>query len=138
MLNKEKENSERKPRPLAHLAIYAKVLKIFHKLPKGKILDVPAGEGALSLELLEKDYEVSACDLYPQIFCLDEVEIKQGNLDCKLPYANGSFDYVVCIEGLEHIENPSNAINQFCRVLKNGGYLVISVPNIMNIEERLK
>ena len=39
---------------------------------------------------------------------------------------------------MEHIENPSNAIREFARLLKNGGTLIISVPNIMNIEERLK
>jgi SAM-dependent methyltransferase len=39
---------------------------------------------------------------------------------------------------LEHIENPANAIREFARVVKPSGQLIISVPNIMNIEERLK
>jgi len=44
----------------------------------------------------------------------------------------------VCVEGLEHIANPSNAVSEFSRLLRSSGRLVISVPNIMNIEERLK
>jgi ubiquinone/menaquinone biosynthesis C-methylase UbiE len=105
---------------------------------RGKILDVPAGEGALALRLQNLGFEVFCCDLYTEIFKLSNTEIKRGNLDEKLPYEDNSFDYVVCVEGLEHIENPANAIREFARLLKNGGTLIVSVPNIMNIEERLK
>jgi len=66
------------------------------------------------------------------------VDIHQGNLDGELPFGNQSFDYVTCLEGLEHIENPQQAMREFARVLKPGGHLFVSVPNILNIEERLK
>jgi ubiquinone/menaquinone biosynthesis C-methylase UbiE len=56
----------------------------------------------------------------------------------KLPYEDSSFDYITCIEGLEHIENPQQAIREFSRVLKAGGHLIVSIPNILNIEERCK
>ena len=59
-------------------------------------------------------------------------------MDAKLPYEDEFFDNIVCIEGLEHIENPANAIREFARMLKKDGSLIVSVPNIMNIEERLK
>ena len=105
---------------------------------RGRLLDVPAGHGALAVRLQQVGYEVYGCDLYPQIFDAKEIEIKAGNLDATLPYDDASFECVVCIEGLEHIENPANAIREFARLLKPGGTLVVSVPNIMNIEERLK
>jgi len=66
------------------------------------------------------------------------VEIRQGDLSTSLPYADAEFDYVTCIEGLEHIENPQQAIREFARVLKPGGHLVVSTPNILNVEERMK
>jgi SAM-dependent methyltransferase len=55
-----------------------------------------------------------------------------------LPYPDKAFDYVACVEGLEHIENPQQAVREFKRVLRPGGHLITSVPNMLNIEERLK
>ena len=104
----------------------------------GRLLDVPAGHGALAVRLQGLGYEVFGCDLYPQIFDVKDIEIKAGDLDARLPYDDATFECVVCIEGLEHIENPANAIREFSRLLRPSGTLVVSVPNIMNIEERLK
>lgn len=126
------------PTALAHFAIYETVESILRDTPRGSLLDVPSGEGALAKRLIELGFEVSCCDLYPQIFKLESVENRQGNLDSRLPYEDSLFDYVVCIEGLEHIENPANAMREFSRLLKPDGTLIVSVPNIMNIEERLK
>src|ERR1041385_6660665 len=126
------------PAPLAHQAIYDTVVRILADLPRGALLDVPAGEGALAGRLIDAGFEVRCCDLYPEIFRLDGVDIHHGNLDADLPFGDRSFDYVTCLEGLEHIENPQQAMREFARVLKPGGHLIVSVPNILNIEERLK
>ena len=126
------------PAPLAHEAIHDTVVGILKELPRGALLDVPAGEGALAARLIDAGFDVRCCDLYPEIFRLDGVEIDQGNLDAELPFGNQSFAYVTCLEGLEHIENPQQAMREFARVLKPGGHLIVSVPNILNIEERLK
>ena len=126
------------PTPLAHEAIHDTVVDILKGLPRGALLDVPAGEGALAARLIDAGFEVRCCDLYPEIFRLDGVDIDQGNLDAELPFIDDSFDYVTCLEGLEHIENPQQAMREFARVLKSGGHLIVSVPNILNIEERLK
>lgn len=125
------------PQALAHEAIYDTVESILNS-SHGRLLDVPAGEGALALRLKNLGFEVECCDLYPELFKLFDIEIRSGNLDTRLPYDDGIFDCVVCVEGLEHIENPSNAISEFSRLLKTGGQLIVSVPNIMNIEERFK
>jgi ubiquinone/menaquinone biosynthesis C-methylase UbiE len=126
------------PSALAHEAIHETAEKILQTAERGKVLDIPAGEGALALRLKNLGFEVFCCDLYTEFFKLPDTEIKQGNLDERLPYEDEFFDYVVCVEGLEHIENPANAIREFARILKPNGSLIVSVPNIMNIEERLK
>src|SRR5437762_6636157 len=131
-------NTGRQPMPLAHEAIHDTVVGILKDLPRGALLDVPAGEGALATRLIDAGFDVRCCDLYPEIFRLDGVEIHQGNLDAELPFSDRSFDYVTCLEGLEHIENPQQAMREFARVLKDAGHLIVSVPNILNIEERLK
>lgn len=123
---------------LAHEAIHTTVADILGAQPRSTLLDVPAGEGALASRLLSLGFEVRCCDLHPEIFCLPEVEIKQGNLSHSLPYPDASFDYIVCIEGLEHIENPHQAIREFSRLIRRRGQVIISVPNILNIEERIK
>ena len=126
------------PAPLAHQAIHDTVVNILDNQPRGALLDVPAGEGALAARLIDAGFDVRCCDLYPEIFRLDGVDIHRGNLDAELPFADRSFDYVTCLEGLEHIENPQQAMREFARVLKPGGHVIVSVPNILNIEERLK
>ena len=126
------------PAPLAHEAIHDTVVGMLEPLPRGALLDVPAGEGALAARLIDAGFDVRCCDLYPEIFRLEGVDINQGNLDAELPFGDRSFDYVTCLEGLEHIENPQQAMREFARVLKPGGHLIVSVPNILNIEERLK
>lgn len=136
-MNKEiTENSE--PKAMGHYAIYDRVGKILKSENGGKLLDVPAGEGALAVRLQRMGFDVFCCDLYPQIFRVPDLQVTGGNLDEKLPYRDDSFDFVVCVEGLEHIENPANAVREFKRVLKTNGKLIVSVPNILNIEERLK
>jgi ubiquinone/menaquinone biosynthesis C-methylase UbiE len=124
--------------PLAHEAIHDTVVGILEKEPRGPLLDVPAGEGALAARLSAAGFEVSCCDLYPEIFRLNNVSIRQGDLNGELPFDDRSFDYVTCLEGLEHIENPQQAIREFARLLRPGGKVIVSVPNILNIEERLK
>ena len=46
----------------------------------------------------------------------------------RLPFANDSFDYVICSEVLEHIPDDRKAVAEMTRVLKPEGTLVISVP----------
>jgi ubiquinone/menaquinone biosynthesis C-methylase UbiE len=124
--------------PLAHQAIHDKVAGILEPEPRGQLLDVPAGEGALAERLLTAGFEVTCCDLYPEIFRLSGVRITQGDLNGELPFTDQSFDYLTCLEGLEHIENPQQAIREFARMLRPGGTVIVSIPNILNIEERFK
>lgn len=124
--------------PIARLEIHETVARILDPFPRGKLLDVPAGEGALSARLSKAGFSVQACDLYPEIFRVPEIEVRRGDLSGVLPYHDAEFQYITCLEGLEHIENPHQAIREFARLLAPGGQLVISVPNILNIEERIK
>jgi ubiquinone/menaquinone biosynthesis C-methylase UbiE len=131
-------SAKREAAPIAHEAVHDRVVELLEKRPRGKLLDVPAGEGALALRLRGAGFDVHCCDLYPEIFRAPGIEVKRGDLSAKLPYEDAAFDYVTCLEGLEHIENPHQAVREFRRVLKPGGHLVVSTPNILNIEERVK
>jgi SAM-dependent methyltransferase len=126
------------PTAMAREGAHETVANILRDSTRGRLLDVPTGHGALAVRLQQLGFEVFGCDLYPKIFDAKNIEIKAGDLDGRLPYDDQTFNCVVCIEGLEHIENPANAIREFSRLLQPAGDLVVSVPNIMNIEERLK
>lgn len=129
---------ERGPQAMSRPGLHDTVLRILEPLPRGRILDCPAGEGALAERLVAAGFDVRCSDLYAELFRLDGVEIKPGDLSGTLPYGAETFDYITSLDGLEHIDSPPQAFREYRRMLKPGGHLIISVPNIMNIEERLK
>lgn len=51
-------------------------------------------------------------------------DVNQG-----LPYLDGSLDVLVCLEVLEHLDNPSRFFLEARRVLQRVGMLILSVPN---------
>jgi ubiquinone/menaquinone biosynthesis C-methylase UbiE len=61
-------------------------------------------------DALSKDYLVSIADIN------------------KLPFADASFDCIICSEVLEHIPDHKNAIKELDRILKPQGTLAVSVP----------
>ena len=128
----------RGPEAISRPGLHETVLDILKGLPRGLVLDCPTGEGALAEDLVKEGFDLRCCDLYPELFRLDGVDIKRGDLSGTLPYSGGAFDYIVSLDGLEHIDSPPQAFREYKRLLKPGGHLIISVPNIMNIEERLK
>jgi len=56
-----------------------------------------------------------------------EFDLNSGE---KLPYADGVFDVVVCIESLEHLYPTDFALEEIRRVLKPGGTAIIDVPRL--------
>ncbi len=127
-----------KPGILARDEIHQWVIRALSEEPRGILLDAPAGTGALALRLVEMGYSVSCLDINPASFQAQGLEFKACDLSLPLPYLSESFDYVTCLEGLEHLENPFNAIREFHRILKSGGRIYLSVPNYLNIERRMR
>lgn len=67
-----------------------------------------------------------------KIWKLDKkLDFKVGNIE-KLPYKDDFFDYIICSEVLEHVENPEKVISEFERVLKSNGTILLTTPNILN------
>src|SRR3990172_4251219 len=55
-----------------------------------------------------------------------------------LPFRSRTFDAVNLVEVIEHIENQPRLIREICRVLKPGGRVLISTPNILNVFSRIR
>ncbi len=117
--------------------IHERVLEIVEKLPRGKVLDIPCGQGALALQLMKRGFEVHCGDLDPGLFKLKSANNLVLDLNHFLPYKDMTFDCVTCVEGIEHLENPHLLIREIGRVIKPGGFVVITTPNIMNIKSRI-
>ena len=115
-----------------------KMIEMIEGEPRGKILDAPTGTGIFAERLKKIGFEVSCCDINPYFFSIPDLKVDFGDLNHTLPYSDHTFDYVISIDGIEHTENPSNAIREFQRVLKKGGKLFLSTANFLNIERRFR
>jgi 2-polyprenyl-3-methyl-5-hydroxy-6-metoxy-1,4-benzoquinol methylase len=57
-----------------------------------------------------------------------ECAFVRGDLQ-ELPFGEGSFDVIVCMEALEHVDDTGRALDQLARVLDPDGVLLVSSPN---------
>src|SRR5262249_16197804 len=46
------------------------------------------------------------------------------------------FDAVAWLEGIEHLLEPARCLAEFCRILRPGGILVLTTPNVNNVQSR--
>jgi SAM-dependent methyltransferase len=120
---------------------------IIGKLPaKGKVLDFGAGRGHMAQRLgnwfgengeTPADHVV-ACEVVPEIFEYDEIPCVQMGYRSEIPFPDKEFDCVCAIEVMEHTLRPYDFIEEAFRVLKPGGRIVFSVPNILHFQSRMK
>lgn len=107
----------------------------------GRTLDVPAGKGDLSRELLSRGVADLTCvDILPEAsFPLaGRVRYRPADINDPLPFADAAFDCVVSREGIEHLVTPFAFLGELCRVLRPGGVLFLTTPNIMTVDARMK
>ncbi len=119
----------------------AQILDFFENRPPGRVLDAPAGSLWLARALADRRFEVHALDLLDQESSAAAAGIRyvRGNLDQGLPqFGDQTFDYLVCTEGLEHLEHPALLLREFARVLRPLGTLLVTTPNVVSLRSRLK
>ena len=98
-----------------------------------RVLDVGGGMGRMSLPLSTRHF-VTLTDISEQMLDLARAHassrLQLEHADARrLPFGDGTFDYVLLIDVLPHIPNPSDAIQEAHRVLKVGGGLIVDVTN---------
>lgn len=107
------------------------------KIPAGsRILDAGAGEldqkkYCSHLEYVSQDFgqyngEGDGKGLQTKTWDNSKLDIVSDITS--IPEPDASFDAIMCIEVFEHIPDPISAIKEFSRLLKPGGYLVITAP----------
>lgn len=67
------------------------------------------------------------------------VEIKEVDLTLGLPFSNSSFEVIYFCEVMEHLLGfPEDYLSELYRVLKPGGYLIITTPNLLRVSNRIR
>jgi 2-polyprenyl-3-methyl-5-hydroxy-6-metoxy-1,4-benzoquinol methylase len=99
---------------------------------KGKLLDVGAGDGRFSLFLKNIGFDVYVCDIDKSRFKAKDIPFKTVNLNKKLPYKPNMFDVIILREVIEHIEDQYGLMKELYRILKKGGIVIITTPNVHN------
>jgi SAM-dependent methyltransferase len=97
-----------------------------------KILDVGCGTGRMgkliNAELFGVDVSSSLVNEARKNGYIKAVACELGN--SKLPFEDGFFDAVICLDVLEHLVDPVQTLAEINRVLKPEGLLGITTPNI--------
>lgn len=109
-------------------------------LPSGaRILDAPCGGAAsLTLALRERGFDANGADIDPEAATRLGAAFQKVNLDASLPWPDQTFNAVISTEGIEHLENHFSFLREVHRILKPGGLLVLTTPNITALRSRVR
>jgi 2-polyprenyl-3-methyl-5-hydroxy-6-metoxy-1,4-benzoquinol methylase len=115
----------------------AKVLKLVPE-PDAQILDLGCGSGALLERLASMGYrQLTGVDILPPDSTA-AIRYEQADLDqFRLDAPDGSFDLVLAVEVIEHIENPGLFLAELARLLKPGGLALLTTPNLHSAQAKL-
>ena len=99
-----------------------------------KLLDIGCGSGT-ALKLIEKEFGCKGrgLDIYHKAENIVNFDLNSG----KMPYEDQSFDFVVCMDVIEHLFHPNFVLREIKRVLKDDGQTIICLPNTYDLRSRL-
>lgn len=105
------------------------------------VLDLGCHDGKLPRQLAGQGMAVSGVDVYePQLAAAEPWRYYQHdmNRDPVLPFADESFAAVTALEIIEHMIDTDRFLAEVRRVLRPGGVVIISTPNINMLKNRLR
>ena len=113
-------------------ALVLELLKARRAEAGPRLLDVPSGGGTVVDGARAAGYDVVEVDLFPRArmrgVCADAC--------APLPFRDDAFDVVLSMEGIEHFEHQALFVRECARVLRPGGWLVLTTPNVLTLSAR--
>ncbi|MEA5622014.1 class I SAM-dependent methyltransferase [Nostoc sp. UHCC 0251] len=124
------------PEPLTQGFFYREKMRAIHDIAPNKplqaILEIGGGQSGLTA-LLYPQAQITNLDLNPQYSQAPCNQQERVCFVCRdataLPFENNSFDAVTMFDLLEHVPDDRKAAKEALRVLRPGGFLLISTPN---------
>ncbi len=104
-----------------------------------RIVDVGCGTGAFLQRLVRRRYmDLQGIDISPPVLP-GPVRFHAVDLDGgRVPIADAACDLAILIEFIEHVENPGQLLAELRRIVKPGGCLLLTTPNLQSLEARLR
>ena len=131
-------NEDSKSLPIRHNPyLHDLVWELLRKFPSGRLLDIPSGPGYFARNALSFGFDAVAAEIDRDLHLFKNVAYRTIDMAREFPLESASFDYVVSIEGIEHIENQYLFLRKCQRILKPGGRLFLTTPNTSSLENRL-
>lgn len=97
-------------------------------------LDIGCGDGTFAAALAQKIPSVAGVDISSAAVEVAKhrgIDARVVNMDAEpLPFADGTFDVVTCLDVLEHVFDPRISAREIARVSSPGARLVLSTPNM--------
>lgn len=102
------------------------------RVPAGAaVLDIGARDCGLR-RVLPADVRYQGIEIDP---AYGRPDVLVHDISRGIPFPSGAYDFVFCLEVLEHVPNPAGTLAEIHRVLKPGGVLTLSVPNPYHFKE---
>ena len=102
----------------------------------GKVLDIGCGEGTFLQLLQQEGWECHGTELTAEIASRASrfgISVSVGQIDEKR-FSPHSFDLITLWQVLEHLPEPMKTLTTVTHLLKKGGILAISTPNIDSLQ----
>jgi len=117
-------------------------------LVEASILDYGCGSGDITFPMLQSGHRVVGVDIAPGMVREARARAERFGLTKRASYhqlddailsriSSGTFDVVVCSSVLEYVEDDQSLLRLFHGVLKDGGWLLVSVPDRKSLYCRL-
>ena len=108
--------------------------KVLHGYHFANILDAGCGDGQIGRLLKDSMHvDVYGVDISKKGVALarkNGLKAKVADMSKEIPFGDAMFDLVISSATIEHVPNPDVFLKEIYRVLKPGGIVLISTPNL--------
>lgn len=117
--------------------LFGRILRGLGVAKSARILDAGSSSGS-NLRLLRDDgySDFTGLEISDHAIALCNAKglgpIERGDI-CAMPFADGSFDFVLATDIIEHVDRDDLALKEMLRVLKPGGYCLVTVPAFQSL-----